>query len=400
MQRLVNALIWGQNDSGNGQGSWDYSFNSTRGDGSTLGWDTTALLDAGASGATVPAWVKVEYTKGFNCTLNTNGSFDYVADCNPAGNSNPGPQKAGIGLQGLFLLGETGARVTAVKDNINSWWNGSVGGIGSNDWGCNAGAVSYPNDTNKGCGYAMFNNFKGLKLHGIVTLPNVARPAGPGAQPAGDWYADYQDWLVANQTSPNNVAGGMWSTMGFSCCGSGQFITAAIAELILSPVALVAPDPILFSTVGLSPVTATNPVGTDHTVTAFAQASSGAPVPGVTISFKVLTGPNTGKTGTGTTGGDGKTSFTYHDDGGAGTDTIQAYITAGAVTLSSNIVTKIWGLACDVNNDGKVTNADLLLIRAKNGQASTGPTDPYDVNHDGVINVADVRYCQLRFTPP
>ena len=171
--------------------------------------------------------------------------------------------------------------------------------------------------------------------------------------------------------------------------------------MILSPVTLVAPDPILFSTVGLSPVTATNPVDTDHTVTAFAQASSGAPVPGVQISFLVLTGPNTGKNGTGNTGADGKTTFTYHDDGGAGTDTIQAFITLGAVKLGSNVVSKIWGgLTCDVNNDGKVTNADLLLIRAKNGQSPAGANAVYDANHDGAINVADVRYCQLRLTPP
>ncbi len=400
MQRVANALIWGQNDSGTGQGGWDYGFNSTRGDGSTMGWDTTALLDAMAAGATIPAWVKTEYKKGFDCTLNTDGSFDYVADCNPAGPNLPGPQKAGIGLQGLFLLGESGARVTAVTNNINSWWNGATGGIGENDWGCSASIVSFPNDTNKGCAYSMFNNFKGLKLQGIATLPNVARPAGPGTQPAHDWYADYQDWLVANQTSPATAAGGSWNVMGFSCCGSGADITSAVAELILSPVALVAPDPILFSTVGLSPVTATNPVGTDHTVTAFAQASGGAPVPGVTITFKVLTGPNAGKTGTGTTGADGKTTFTYHDDGGAGTDTIQAYITAGAVTLASNIVSKIWGgLACDVNNDGKVTNADLVLIRAHAGQPATGANAIYDANNDGAINVADVRYCQLRLTP-
>jgi hypothetical protein len=393
MQRTVNALIWGQNDSGTGQGSWDYNFNSTRGDGSTLGWDTTALLDASASGATVPAWVITEYKKGFDCTLNTDGSFDYVANCNAASDVNVGPQKNGIGLQGLFLLGETsGARFDAVKANIDSWWNGGPG-IGGNSWGgCSP--------LNKSCGYTMFNNFKGLKLQGVVTLPSVARPAGPGAQPAGDWYADYQDWLVANQTSPATTAGGYWSAMGFSCCASGASLTASIAELILSPVALVAPDPVLFSTVGLSPVSATNPVGTDHTVTAFAQAANGAPVPGVTISFRVLTGPNAGKTGTGTTGGDGKATFTYHDDGGAGTDTIQAFIVSGATSIGSNIVTKIWGLACDVNNDGKVTSADLLLIRAKNGQASTGPTDPYDANHDGTINVADVRYCQLRLTPP
>ena len=42
----------------------------------------------------------------------------------------------------------------------------------------------------------------------------------------------------------------------------------------------------------------------------------------MTITFKVLTGPNTGKQGAGVTGADGKVSFTYHDDGGAGTDTL------------------------------------------------------------------------------
>jgi hypothetical protein len=43
--------------------------------------------------------------------------------------------------------------------------------------------------------------------------------------------------------------------------------------------------------------------------------------------------------------------------------------------------------------------ADLNLIRAKNNTVATGPTDPYDPNHDNVVNVADVRYCQLRLTP-
>lgn len=54
---------------------------------------------------------------------------------------------------------------------------------------------------------------------------------------------------------------------------------------------------------------------------------------------------------------------------------------------------------CDVNGDGVVNNADLSAIRAKNGQNSTGPGDPFDPNGDGKINVADVRYCQLRLTP-
>jgi len=400
LQRLVNALAWGQNDvGGTGRGGWDYEFNNTfRADGSTIGWDVLALLDAAAAGALVPAWVNTEFQVLLNTggILNNNGSFDYVADGNANGNHNPGPQKVGIGLQALFLIGETaGARVNAVRNNINSWWNGAAGGIGANDWGCGGvPGIAYPNDTNKGCAYSMYNNFKGLKLQNIVTLPGVVRPAGPGAQPANDWYADYQDWFVANQTAPTTTAGGSWP-MGFSCCANGTSLNAAIAELILSPVALVAPDPVLFSTVGLSPLTATNPVGSSHTVTAFTQAANNAPVPGVTINFKVNTGPNTGKTGTGTTGADGKTSFTYTDTAGPGTDEIQAFVGA---TLSSNKVLKIWGLACDINNDGKVSPADLRLIQAKLNTVATGPTDPLDANRDGVVNVADMRYCQLRLT--
>ena len=160
--------------------------------------------------------------------------------------------------------------------------------------------------------------------------------------------------------------------MGFSCCGSGQFITAAIAELILSPVALVAPDPILFSTVGLSPMTATNPVGTDHTVTAFAQAAQRRAGPGCDDQLQ---------------GSD----RSQHRQDGYGHDRWrrqdELYVPrrrrcghghdpglhhGRRRTLSSNIVTKIWGLACDVNNDGKVTNADLLLIRTKNDKVAPG----------------------------
>lgn len=395
LQRLVNALAWGQNDGGcgAGRGGWDYGFNNAcRADGSTIGWDVLALADAAAAGATVPNFVKTELamTLGTGGILNPNGTFDYTADGVPSQNNN-GPGKNGIGLQALFLIGETsGARVDAGKDTLNSWWPGGTN-IGGDPWG--TGHI--------GSAYAMFNNFKGLKLQNVPTLPQVNRSTHAWAflgttGVEDDWYADYQDWFVANQSSPGTTGGGTWGPpMNFSCCASGDAIETAVAELILSPVALVAPDAIKFATVGLGPLVASNPVGTDHTVTAIAQAANDAPIPGVTIDIKVIAGPNTGKSGSGNTGADGKTSFTYHDDGGAGTDTIQAFIGA---TLSSNQVIKIWGLACDVNNDAKVSPADLLLIRNKNNTVASGPADPFDVNHDGVINVADVRFCQLRVT--
>jgi hypothetical protein len=251
---------------------------------------------------------------------------------------------------------------------------------------------------NKGCAYAMFNVFKGLKLYGISSIPA-----------ASDWHGEYEDWLVANQSDPTSTSGGGWfggvgkTAMVFSCCANDHSANAAIAELILAPTALIPPDPGLFSTVGLSPLTATNPVGTDHTVTALAQSAAKQPIPGVTISFEIISGPNDGKTGSDITDVDGKATFTYHDDAGVvGTDRIQAFIgkdTSGE--LASNVVEKNWVLEvtkCDADADDDVDLDDLTIIRAATRTDASGPEDPRDGNSDGRINAADVRYCTLRCT--
>ena len=73
----------------------------------------------------------------------------------------------------------------------------------------------------------------------------------------------------------------------------------------------------------LTPKTATNNVGTNHTVTATV-SKEGNPVAGNTVTFKVTSGPNAGKTGTGITDANGRATFTYAGTGGAGTDTIEA----------------------------------------------------------------------------
>ena len=62
------------------------------------------------------------------------------------------------------------------------------------------------------------------------------------------------------------------------------------------------------------------------------------------------------------------------------------------------VVGLAYSMACDVNGDGRVDASDLALIRARNGQAASGPNDPFDANRDGVVGVADVRYCQGRLT--
>jgi RHS repeat-associated protein len=336
LQRLIDAMAFGQGESGFARGGWAYSFNAGNTDGSTIGWNVLALLDAAAAGITVPSFVKSEFVNfAIPYGLNNDGTFDYTSGNNPAvsqGTAGANMAKNGIGVQAMFyadMIGLGNLQVLAGRNAISSRWNAPLSGD------------NYPcgnNLHNKGCGYAMFNVFKALKLQGVATLPGVSRAAGPGTIPAGDWYADYVDWLLANQTAPTTTTGGHWAGLSFSCCGEGVVGSAALAELILSPVALIAPDPTLFSTIGLGPTTALLAPGGTHTVTATATSANGAPVPGSTVNFSVLTGPNTGANGQGVTNASGQTTFTYTDTGGPGRDTIRAFIG----TLGSNTVEALW----------------------------------------------------------
>jgi hypothetical protein len=414
LQRLTNAEAFGITDTPSPRrGGVYYTFNSGQNDGSTAGWAFLAFLDAEAAGAVVPAWVKTELAFGVDDALNSDGSYDYQGNGLPASNNSVGPHKNGIGLQGLFLMGETaGARVNAVKDNINSWFPTGIGGIGGNAWGqCGpiAGAANY------GCAYTMYNNFKGLKLQGIQTLPNVGRPAGPGAIPANDWHESYKDWLLANQVSPTTTTGGSWSTMGFSCCYSGANVVSAIAELLLSEVALVLPDPIEFAKIGLQhcldgvactsrtptvdgePTEDTNPVGTQHTVVAIAKSINDDPIPGTTIKIDILSGPNAPQGFQGVSNASGEVKISYTSNGVAGTDQLRASIG----NLNSNTLTKVWEDqgggggpgACDMDQNGKITRSDIRAITRIRGQKVDPAGGPGDYNSDGKVTSRDVKEC-------
>lgn len=54
---------------------------------------------------------------------------------------------------------------------------------------------------------------------------------------------------------------------------------------------------------------------------------------------------------------------------------------------------------CDVDGDGDIDSADLILIRAGYGQTPAA-SDPRDANGDRIISVNDSRYCALRCTRP
>lgn len=347
LQRIVNTIVWAQADSGTNQGGWRYGLNDNQSDGSAIGWAVLALFDGQATGATVPAFVATELATVIGNTScgdpPLSDGLAYTACFSGGGNL----LRTGVALQALNFMGVdvSDDRVQQALTYINTAWNGPH--PNGESFACSTPSdlpAALPDDytdsdfvgggtpsgstNNKGCAYAMFQAFKGLQLYGIPTLANSMRADN-------NWKKEYEDYLVANQQDPTDPAGGSWNLpqMHWSCCDEDQRGITALAELILSPVALVRPNTLM-----LEPATATNAVDTEHTVTATALSAVGGPVPAATVTFTVIDGPNLGTTGDAVTDAQGQASFTYTGSGGLGTDQIRANIG----TLQSNIVEKTW----------------------------------------------------------
>lgn len=93
----------------------------------------------------------------------------------------------------------------------------------------------------------------------------------------------------------------------------------------------------------LTPSVATNAVGSPHTVVAHTTTQSNSftiPVIGTTVSFSIISGPNTGTSGTSVSDSNGFSSFTWVS-ASAGIDIIRATAVINGVT-KSNTATKIW----------------------------------------------------------
>ena len=151
----------------------------------------------------------------------------------------------------------------------------------------------------------------------------------------------------------------------------------------------------------LRPVSATNQVGTSHTVTARVVDDEGNPVPERLVTFEVISGPNADDTGTDTTNANGVATFTYTGDGGEGIDEIRASFVSPTAeeTIFSNTVTKEWVTAGaiaigDVNGDGDVDAEDAqLILEVLVGVVSLEEAPHFgataDVNADHIINNLD-----------
>lgn len=89
------------------------------------------------------------------------------------------------------------------------------------------------------------------------------------------------------------------------------------------------------------PYIATCMPGTTHMVTAVVSQNT-TPVPGQTVNFEIISGPNAGEAGQGITNLEGEVFFSYLGDGGTGTDVIRLFFIENGEPIY-DIVYKNWG---------------------------------------------------------
>ena len=136
----------------------------------------------------------------------------------------------------------------------------------------------------------------------------------------------------------------------------------------IAPAGPSAPTPPAPATITLVANTPSQLVGAAATLTATVTDTTGAPLPGAIVNFKVTSGPNAGATGGGVTGANGQALMSYIGNGGVGTDYIQA--TSGS--LQSTVVSQAWtvvplssGSTCNGMFNGTF-NGDLTVTNGQN----------------------------------
>jgi len=91
----------------------------------------------------------------------------------------------------------------------------------------------------------------------------------------------------------------------------------------------------------LTPETATNFIGSSHTVTARVTDALAQPVPGVEVDFEITAGPNAGLTGSGVSDVNGEVTFTWSSSV-TGIDEITATMAIVGAQSVVDTATKIW----------------------------------------------------------
>ena len=127
-----------------------------------------------------------------------------------------------------------------------------------------------------------------------------ANPSDPNAIPSGDPRIDDELYTL----NPFIDAGDTQILVETENPSEDDIIH--VATFIIRGSAAIVNEDIL-----LTPTDATNPVDTDHTVTALVQDDDGNPIAGRDVEFEITAGPNAGQVGTGTTDANGEATFTW-----------------------------------------------------------------------------------------
>jgi hypothetical protein len=111
----------------------------------------------------------------------------------------------------------------------------------------------------------------------------------------------------------------------------------------------------------LTPPTQTHPIYSTATVTATFTNTCGQPLSNTAVRFGVLSGPNSGVTGSGDTDANGQAPFSYGSTR-LGTDTLKATVANLAGSINSNTVTVIWTVNFAPGGGGGFVISDLSNV--------------------------------------
>ena len=246
---------------------------------------------------------KVVIYDGDRCAPGVGGQPNYSAFLFPFTSTNPGPR----GAEASLTFVEAEAAPNTLTRNIH---------VGDGDGFNDAIGDSNTFNTNAGGWCAALKGTNAIGTNGIQ--------GGYARTPAGG---------LAIYNGEDN-----WFTFGAR--PYQQQVFDDILDQPFNPDGLPCGVPV--TGIKLAPLTATNPINANHTVTATVSDSNGNPQAGVTVTFLVKSGPNAGKTGTGATDASGHATFTYTSTL-TGTDTIVAtFVDSLGAVHTSNEVTKTW----------------------------------------------------------
>ena len=134
---------------------------------------------------------------------------------------------------------------------------------------------------------------------------------------------------------------------------------------------------LILTTSSLVPGLAFRNPGTPHSVVLTVLGGGGAPAAGVSVSFQVVSGPNTGASGVLATDANGQATFSYTGTGGVGVDEIRAsFIDPSTGNPSEATVLAFWDADCNANGLPDTCEVGCAGFGGQCGAISTCGSNP------------------------